>query len=70
MNILITGGAGYVGSILVQGVLNLKHKVTVIDNFLFKQNSLAHVCYSETLRLLKGMLEISRLLKVLEVHKI
>ena len=42
-NILITGGAGYIGSIFVPELINLGHNVTVIDNFCFKQTSLNHL---------------------------
>ena len=32
MNLLVTGGAGYIGSIFVEEALNAGHKVTVFDN--------------------------------------
>jgi len=41
MNILVTGGAGYIGSVLVPNLLGNDHVVTVIDNFMYKQTSLA-----------------------------
>ena len=44
MNILITGGAGYLGSIMTPALLSEGHQVTVLDNFMFRQNSLASVC--------------------------
>ncbi len=44
MNILITGGAGYIGSVLTPTLLELGHNVHVLDNFLFKQNSLLDCC--------------------------
>jgi nucleoside-diphosphate-sugar epimerase len=42
--ILVTGGAGYLGSIMVPELLAAGHRVTVLDNFMYRQNSLAHVC--------------------------
>ena len=44
-NILITGGAGYLGSVMVPMLLEAGHRVTVLDNFLYRQASLAGVCH-------------------------
>ena len=40
-NILITGGAGYIGSVLTPLLIEDGHKVTVVDNYKYNQTSLA-----------------------------
>lgn len=53
-HILVTGGAGYLGSIMVPAFLDTGHKVTVLDNFMFKQNPLAHVCANPDFDVVRG----------------
>jgi nucleoside-diphosphate-sugar epimerase len=43
-NILITGGAGYLGSILCEQLLAAGHQVIVLDNLMYGQHSLFHLC--------------------------
>lgn len=56
--ILVTGGAGYLGSILVPELLAAGHQVTVLDNFMYKQASLNHVCHNPKFSVVKGDVRI------------
>jgi len=58
LNILVTGGAGYLGSTMVPDLLGAGHKVTVLDSFLFKQASLNHVCHHLNFSIIKGDIRV------------
>lgn len=53
-NILVTGGAGYVGSALVPKLLAAGHKVTVLDLYLYGEEVLAQARPHPNLREVKG----------------
>ena len=61
--ILVTGGAGYIGSILVPMLLNEGHEVTVLDNFMYNQNSLLDCCHDKKLTIVRGDARDSRLIR-------
>tara|TARA_B110000046_G_scaffold155543_1_gene165922 strand:+ start:7225 stop:8166 length:942 start_codon:yes stop_codon:yes gene_type:complete len=53
-SVLITGGAGYIGSVLAEMLLDKGYKVTVLDNLLYKQTSLLHLCDDKNFTFVKG----------------
>ena len=58
MKILVTGGAGYLGSTLIPDLLLVGHEVKVLDNFMFKQSSLNHVCHHPKFSVVKGDIRV------------
>ena len=63
MKILVTGGAGYIGSILVPLLLQKGHAVTVIDNFIYGQTSLLDCCHHPRLEIIRGDVRNEELLR-------
>ncbi|MBI2321135.1 MAG: NAD(P)-dependent oxidoreductase [Chloroflexi bacterium] len=43
-HVLVTGGAGYLGAVLCEHLLQRGYRVTVIDSLLYGQHSLLHMC--------------------------
>lgn len=60
MKILVTGGAGYLGSILVPELLEAGHAVTVLDNFMYQQASLGHVCAHPKFDVVRGDVRLEK----------
>jgi nucleoside-diphosphate-sugar epimerase len=47
MRILITGRAGYIGSVLTLTLLAKGYAVTLLDNLMYRQNSSLDCCQPE-----------------------
>lgn len=65
MKILITGGAGYIGSVLAPTLLAAGHEVTVVDNFYFNQSTLLDCCVYDKFHVIRGDCRDESLMKPL-----
>jgi nucleoside-diphosphate-sugar epimerase len=44
LHVLVTGGAGYLGSVLCERLLAAGYRVTTVDDMMYQQRSLLHLC--------------------------
>lgn len=65
MRVLVTGGAGYLGSMLCKVLLEKGYAVTVLDNFRYQQNSLLDCCRYENFEIVRGDCREESILKPL-----
>ncbi|PIR15038.1 MAG: hypothetical protein COV48_16595 [Elusimicrobia bacterium CG11_big_fil_rev_8_21_14_0_20_64_6] len=65
MEVLVTGGAGYIGSVLTELLLSRGMRVSVVDSFLYDQNSLMSLCCSDSLEIVRGDCRDEALMKTL-----
>lgn len=54
MVILVTGAAGYLGSVLTPEFLKRGHKVIAVDNFMYNQGSLLNCCNDKNFTIIRG----------------
>ena len=65
MRVLVTGGAGYLGSVLCESLIDAGYHVTVVDNLLYQQNSLFHLCHRQQFDFVYGDVRDELLMKQL-----
>ena len=65
MKILITGGAGYIGSVLTPYLLERGYQITVLDNLYYQQDSLLGVCNNKYFDFIRGDARDDELMKTI-----
>ena len=63
MRVLVTGGAGYLGSVIVGRLLDEGHHVTVLDKLLFNQTSLLQYTFTSKFKFIYGDVRNEKLLE-------
>src|SRR5690348_2288585 len=63
MRVLVTGGAGYIGSVLCERLLDAGHHVTVVDNLMYGQHSLFQLCANSRFDFVRGDVRCEELMR-------
>ena len=64
-HVLVTGGAGYLGSVLCEHLLHRGYQVTVVDNLMYGQHSLLHLCANPRFEFVFGDVRDEGLMRLL-----
>ena len=64
-NVLITGGAGYIGSKLATKLINLKFNVTILDVLKFSSSSINHLFGRSNFNFVRGDVRNRKLMQKL-----
>ena len=64
-NVLVTGGAGYIGAVLVPELLKAGYRVVVLDSFMYQQNSLLDCIANDDFDVIRGDARDESILKEL-----
>jgi nucleoside-diphosphate-sugar epimerase len=65
IRVLVTGGAGYLGSVLCERLIDAGYHVTAVDNLLYQQHSLFHLCHRQQFEFVYGDVRDEVLMKQL-----
>jgi nucleoside-diphosphate-sugar epimerase len=63
--VLITGGAGYLGSIMTEHLLDRSYQVVVLDNLMYGEQNLSHLCTNPDFQFIYGDARDESLIKKL-----
>lgn len=73
VRVLVSGGAGYLGSVLLRHLLSLDYHVTVLDNLIYRQDqaSLFHYCHHDRFDFVYGDVRDEALMRrLLAMHDV
>ena len=65
MKAIVTGGAGFIGSNLVDHLVDQGHKVTVLDKLNYSKKSLSHLAGNKRFIFIKGDVRNKKIVKSL-----